>query len=410
MNVIAPTRVRDRAEVQLLRRVIALSGAWLPIGFTSAVLLPQRVEQLADPATWTLNYATLSALGWAAAVVGLVASGWLRDRRARRAAQAGVALHGTRRATVGVAAALIPIGLALSWAPDLATLGMLWVVSQLLAAFAVTALAADVADTTPRPLVAAAAIGVSPILSLFLGAIVGSALSVTLGLAVAPRFALIAGVAVALLLLAPRPEDTLDAHLSPLAQVAPVDRTTVRLLAAVALVDTGTVTATFAIVPLVLRLPLGGASGATTITDLLLLVATIAAGAAAIAAARWRRGPSILFVLAALLLVAMLVTATIRDLRALVAVAVIAGVAIGASNMATFGVFLAARPTAQDRATGLGLLNAVPSLPAVLVPAVALVLLRARPESGLDMLLLGAAALALIGALMMVPARPRAQG
>ncbi len=135
--MIAPTPARDRTHVQLLRRVIALSGAWLPIGFTSAVLLPQRVEQLADPATWTLNYATLSALGWAAAVVGLVASGWLRDRRARRATQTGVALHGTRRASVGVAAALIPIGLALSWAPDLATLGLMWVVSQLLAAFAV---------------------------------------------------------------------------------------------------------------------------------------------------------------------------------------------------------------------------------------------------------------------------------
>jgi MFS family permease len=399
----APTPVRPRARAHLARRVIALSGAWLPIGFTSAVLLPQRVEQLADAATWTVIYASLSALGWAAAVVGLVASGWLRDRRARRAAQAGVALRGTRRASVGVAAALIPIGLALSWAPDLATLGVLWVVSQLLAAFAVTALAADVADTTPRPLVAAAAIGVSPILSLFLGAIVGSALSVTLGLAVAPRFALIAGVAVALLLLAPRPEDTLDAHLSPLAEIAPVDRTTVRLLAAVALVDTGTVTATFAIVPLVLRLPSGQVSGATTITDLLLLIATVAAGAAAIAAARWRRGPSTLFALTALLLMAMLVTATIRDLRALLAVAVVAGVAIGASNMATFGVFLTERPTAAGRATGLGLLNAVPSLPAVLVPTVALVLLRARPEAGLDLLLLGAAVLVLAGALLMAP-------
>lgn len=385
----------------------ALSGAWLPITFSSAVLLPQRVEAIVTGPSWSSTYAAVSAAGWLAVVVGLTLSGHLRDAgRLRTAADV--------RTIRLLALAVLVTGCALPFATDVPTLTALWVLALLPAAFSVTLLASRVADAGGNVVASASAIGSAPLVAVFVGAV-----TVTLAPATGTsRFVLVALLsATAIATGALRPTSGTagptagrgGGDVAPLPVVTdPVVRDAIRrhrrLLGAVTLVDTGTVTLTFAIVPIVFLLPRAAGPAADLDPGLyaerLVLLATVVSLLAVWVAPRvlgLGSRPRLLFVLTALLTAASLVAAPLASAAGLIAVAVAAGLAIGASNAATFGLFLADRSSTTQRATGLGLLNAVPSIPAALVPMVAVPLLRWSPDDGLLLLMVAAAVLATIG-------------
>jgi hypothetical protein len=393
--------------------VVALSGAWLPIAFSSAVLLPQRVEQLVAGPRWSATYAALSAAGWLTVVIGLTLSGHLRDAGRLRSAR-------DARTIRLLALAVLVTGAVLPLADDVATLAILWILALVPASLSVTLLASRVADAGAHANVgSASAIGSAPLLAVFIGA-----LTVTLvPVAGAARFALVAAVAAAAIAGATIWPHTTAPHKDAPHEDAPrlavvtdpavrdaIGRNR-RLLAAVTLVDTGTVTIAFAIVPLVFFLPRTGGLVATGLApgayaEQLVRVATVVSILAVWLAPRIAgvgARPRRLFAISALMTAAALATAPVADARMLLAVAVLAGLAIGTSNAATFGLFLGDPASTTQRATGLGLLNAVPSIPAALVPMLAVPLLRWSPEQGLVLLMAAAALLAAAGAIAAPP-------
>jgi hypothetical protein len=406
--------------VRIARCTLALAGAWLPILFSSAVLLPQRIEAIVGDPSWSASYAAVSATGWASVILGLTLSGRLQDR-------GRFARSGDRRTVPLLALTVLIAGSSLTFATTLPTLTALWVATLLPCALCVTVLAARAAECSAVTSDAASAIGSAPVLSMLLGAVAVTLAQVT----GAARFVLIAGLAAAAMTAgaATTQRPTRDAALpippssavpqrAHSASVAdPAVRRSIRqhrrLLVAVALVDTATVTFTFSIVPLVFLLtdlPHAFASTPGGYAELLVLLATACALCAVWVAPRLpglRTRPRVLFLLTGLLSAACLVTSPFSGALTLLAVVLLAGCAIGASNAATFALFLDDPVSSEQRATGLGLLNAMPSLPAALVPAVATVLLRWSPELGLTTLLVVSASTATVGALSIVRHRSR---
>jgi len=398
--------------VRIARCTLALAGAWLPIMFSSAVLLPQRIESIVGGPSWSASYATVSATGWASVIIGLTLGGRWQDRR--RSIRSG-----DRWTVPSLALLVLAAGSSLTLATTLPMLTVLWVATLLPCALCVTLLAARAAECIAITSDAASVIGSAPVLSMLLGAAAVTLAPVT----GAGRFVLIAALATAAMTAgvpsAQRP--TRDAPLpvppspavmqrAPLASVAdPAVRHSIRqhrrLLGAVALVDTATVTFTFSIVPLVFLLPdlpHTFASGPGRYAELLVLLATLCAlGAVWVAPLLpgMRPRPRVLFALSGLLSAACLLASPFSGALRLLAVVLLAGAAIGASNAATFALFLGDPASGEQRATGLGLLNAMPSLPAALVPTVATVLLRWSPERGLTTLLVLSASTATVGAL-----------
>jgi len=411
--------------LRLGRCTIALTGAWLPIVFSSSVLLPQHVEAIVRGPSWSASYAAVSATGWLSVIVGLTVSGHLQDTG--RLARAG--RSGKNWAVPLIAISVLVAGSTLALTTSLPVLAVVWVATLLPAAAGVTLLAARAADCGASTVGAASAIGSAPLLAVFLGSAIVTVAPVT----GTGRFPLIAVVATGLMLLdtrssdrssvpaavppapAPRAEpatlaSTLPPPLPPVTD--PVVRGSIsrhrRLLAAVALVDTATVTLTFTIVPLVFLLPRDDVAAPGSYAERLVLLATVCSVAAVWLAPRLRglrTHPRALFVLSGLLAAGALATAPFASATTLLVVALAAGSAVGASNAATFGLFLSDPASTERRATGLGLLNAMPSLPAALVPIAATLLLRWSPTTGLTVLMLASASAAVVGSFVIVAGR-----
>jgi len=400
------------------RDVFALAGAWIPSVFSSAVLLPQRVEALVGSAQWPAAYAAISSVGWLAVVVGLTLSGRLQD--------AG-RIGGPRdRSTLPILAMLTLVG---GWAitlPDsIGSLAVLWAVAMLPPAAAVTLLAARAAARVARRqestrvegvAATASAIGAAPLLAVLVGSVVIRVVPV----AGAERSVVIGAVAAMLLLCGARhaasshggyidevgaPDPLAGGLPAPLAGpvVRGAMRQHARLLGGVALVDTGTVTLTFAIVPLSFLLPRTSVPDPGGYAELIVLAAAVCALVAVWVAPRlpgMRAVPRSLFLGSGLTVAVVLVIGPFAGHVMLAVVALVAGLAIGASNAATFGVFLTDPASRERPATALGLLNAMPSFPAVMVPLVAAPLLRSAPGSALTVVMVAAGVLTAAGALL----------
>jgi hypothetical protein len=405
--------VGPRGERSLhVRGAVALSGAWLPSVFSSAVLLPQQVEALVGGPGWAAGYASVSAVGWLAVVAALTTSGRLQD--------AGrIGAPGDRRTLPVLAALTLVAGVLIAQADSLGMLAVVWVLGLVPSAAAITLLAARLAadrdpGTAPSVVAVSSAIGAAPLIALLVGSVLIQVAPVT----GSDRSVLVGAVAAALMLLGSgrhgavaRSDDVATVPLPPLDD--PVVRTSVRrhvrLLAGVALVDTGTVTLTFVIVPLVFLLPRAAVPDPGGYAELLVLGATVGALVAV-----WvspllpglRAAPRRLFLGSGVVVAVALAAAPFAGPGLLAVLAGAAGIAVGASNAATFGVFLSDPSSRERRATGLGLLNAMPSIPAVAVPLLAAPLLRAAPTSGLTVVMLVAAVLAAAGSFVVGADRP----
>jgi hypothetical protein len=62
------------------RCTFALARTSKPIPFSSAALLPQRIEAIVGHPAWSTSSATVSTTGWVSHISGLTRSGRLRDR------------------------------------------------------------------------------------------------------------------------------------------------------------------------------------------------------------------------------------------------------------------------------------------------------------------------------------------
>jgi hypothetical protein len=393
-----------RQRPRFARDTLALAGAWMPSVFGSSVLLPQQVEALVGAPTWPAAYAAISAVGWLTVVVGLTLSGRLQD--------VGWFGGADDRRTLPVLALLTAVGgLLVPLAGSVLGLAVLWVGAMLAPAVAVTLISVRTAGrqstTGPSVVASASAIGAAPLLAMLAGSLLIRIPTLT-----GPeRMMLVALVAAALLLGVGRPTDrevVLTRDTGPLPPASdPVVRGALRrharLLAGVALVDTGTVALTFVIVPLVFLLPRSAVGDPGGFAELLVLAAAVCALVAVWVVPRLpvlRASPRLLFVASGLAMAVALVIGPFAEARLLAGAALLAGLAAGSSNAATFGVFLSDPASHVHRATGLGLLNAMPSMPAVVVPMFAAALLRATPATGLTVVMLIAAAAASVGALL----------
>jgi hypothetical protein len=407
---------KSRLELNVLvRSTLALSGAWLPTVFTSTVLLPQQVASLVGTTRWTAAYAMVSAAGWIAVTFALTFSGRLRDTGRIGGSDDRRTLPVLALVTL-VAGGLVPL------AGSVGMLAALWVAAVLAPAFAVTLLAARLADrhaaaSGASVVTAASAIGAAPLIAM----LVGSVVILVVPISGPGRSTLVAAVAAALLLVGSGERVARTSAAAPAGQSlhlprpprgAPVVRSNVRrharLLTGVALVDTGTATLSFAIVPLVFLLPRAAVPDPGGYAELLVLAAAACALMSVWAAPHLpglRAAPRRLFLVSGVVVALALVVGPFVGPGPLAAVAVGAGIAVGASNAATFGVLLTDRASLEWRATGLGLLNAVPSLPAVAVPLMAAPLLRSAPASGLSVVMFVAAALSAAGALIVSSGR-----
>lgn len=395
----------SRPRLRTERDTIALAGAWMPSVFSTSILLPQQVEALVGAPQWPAAYAAVSAVGWLTVVLGLTLSGFLQDT-------GRIGGDGDRR-TLPLLALLTAAGSALvPTAESVLGLAVLWAAAMLPPAFAVTlisvrAAARPGASSGSGVVATASAIGASPLLAMLGGSVVVRAVTIT-GPA---RSVLIGLFSAGLMLVVGRPsvgDQVANRDAVPLPPVTdPVVRGTMRrharLLAGVALVDTGTVALSFAIVPLVFLLPRSVVNDPGGYAELLVLAAAVCALIAVWTVpriVRLREAPVRLFAMSGLAMALALAVGPFAGTRLLAGVALVAGIAVGTSNAATFGVFLTDPASHARRATGLGLLNAMPSLPAVIVPVVAVPLLRGAPVSGLAIVMLSAAVAAASGALL----------
>ncbi len=386
----------------MARLVAVIVAGWMPVMTGTTQTLAFRIRAVAGPDGWAATYSLVSSAGWLVSIFALVAAGVLHDRGVRRAATDDRPDPAGVRAPQPVWVRASPVLLVAAAAVvtlgrDVATVAAGWLVMQVPAAALVTVAGARLADVTPpgRRWATAALTGSGP----GLGLAVGSALVAAAGAATVPSVLAPALLSAALVFpalrrgeLAPRP----DTDPAPPTTGRTALRSLVVLLVAVALVDTGLSTGLIYAVPAVdraLDIPFADVSVLTSRLVLLATLLTLLGNVLGGALARLRGGATAGFALSAAALGAALVLLGTTTTTTGLGVAFgIAGLAAGVSNGTTFAIYL---ETSVDRAThgsGLGWLNAVPTVPFVLVPAAAAPVLRDDVAAGVGRVLTGGAA------------------
>lgn len=405
----------------MARLVAVLVAGWLPVMTGTTQTLALRMRDVGDPSSWAAEYSVVTAVGWLVSIVALVAAGVVHDRAVRRAVAAtpggadGAPVSPTAPLPRWIAAApvlLVAAAAVVATADGVAGVALGWLALQVPTAALVTVAAARLADATPpgRRWAAAALTGSGPGLGLALG----SAVVAVTGPTALPSVLLPALLAAGLVVPALRRGD-LAARPAPSPAPAAAARTARRglvvLLVAVALADGGLSTGLIYAVPAVeraLALPLTEVAALTSRLVLLATLLTLVGNLAGGALARWRGGATVGFVAsAAALAAALALLVTTRTGSGLAAAFAVAGLAAGVSNGTTFALYLDTAVDGGAHGRGLGWLNAVPTVPFVLVPALAAPLLRGDVDAGIGTVLRGGAVAAGAAALLAATAGRR---
>jgi hypothetical protein len=394
----------------LVRLVAVMVAGWVPVMTGTTQTLAFRMRDVADGAPWAASYSVVTAVGWLASIVALVAAGLLHDRGTRTATASAAAP--TPMWLRAVPVVLLAAAALVATADGTAGVAAGWILLQLPSAALVTVASARLAAVTPpgRRWLAAVVTGSGPGLGLALG----SALVAVTGPAPLPSVLLPAAVATALTLPALRRGDLASEPVA-VAPTAGAARTARRglalLLVAVALVDGGLATGLVYAVPAVdraLAVPFDVVSALTSRLVLLATLLTLLGNVLGGALARFRGGATAGFTLSALSLGAatLLLAGAGSEVELTLAFAV-AGLAAGVSNGTTFALYLDTAVDSGSHGSGLGWLNAVPTIPFVLVPAIAAPLLRSDPVAGVGTVLVIGAVACAASALLAVTAGAR---
>lgn len=381
---------------QLLRVVLpslAVLGGWLMVLPGSVVVVALRLDQLGADAT---GYSLTLAAGWTVLVVSLIVCGRLGDRVRDRSGSR--VMVGKLAMPVAAACAMF-----LASADSVVVLSSAWVALQVPAgALIATAvgLAADAAPVRRRGLMSGL-VGIAPVLSVLVGSLFISALDPNIALA--SGLLILVGIALALPAMLMRSLSAME----PGAEVAARTRGTVAVfsrmwilfLLADFLLSWSTATGNGYLV-LVLESLSGAVDDVATRATFLITVATGAAVVCALVAGLVSRRAVVaksVFAAGTLAVgLGLVLTVMIPTDGGLAFAAVLFGAGFGAANGSEFAVALSIRGTVSS-GSDLGLLNAVTSVPYILVPLVASMVLAGDEASGLLVLYVGGASLAVLG-------------
>lgn len=383
----------------------AILGGWLAVMPPAVVTIALRMREF-DPSGLPTAYSLTLAGGWLAMIIALIGFGQLGDR-----------IHSTRGSRLVIVRIALPvfvlasIGLALAPSPGL--LATAWIVVQLPVAAIITTALAESGSIVPvgRRGILSGLIGASSIIALFVGSTLVNLLSTSLTAAfIVP--ALVGACLIAPLAVFPLP--TATRHLADSSSATSASsperagpplmplRPWVLFLAATLLLSWATSTTNGFIVLLVERIALIPAGSVASTATLLVVAATAFAIASSLAIGPLARSLasaatawSIAAVTCCLALVGLLLWNTPTGL--LVA-AIVFGASFGIANGVEVSVILHLRHDSPALGRDMGVFMAASTVPYVLVPALASIILAGGLTSGLRIMFALAAALALVGA------------
>lgn len=378
-------------------------GGWLAIMPPTVVTLALRLREF-DPSGLPVLYAAVLAAGWAAMIVALIGFGRLgdlvRDRTGSRALLARIG-----------APLMLVTGALLAVAPSPGWLLVAWVLAQAPSAMVITTALAEAGEVVPtrnRGLTSGL-IGAAPILALFLGSAIVTALSGALPVAFLVSSGIGAALALPLAVMrTPAPEVSTSPG-SPVFSVpghAPLARSRiwVAFLIGSFLLSWATSTANGFLVPYVQNVTDVADDAIARLSTSGVLLATLLATTSSIVGgilAGGRRRGAWMWSLAALACsVGLLVILTTPTTTGVLVTAAVFGAGFGLANGVELGVVLMLRTDPSRLGRDLGLFTAVTTLPYVLVPALATLLLAGSTTAGLVELFTLALALALISAVL----------
>ncbi len=389
----------------------AILGGWLAVMPPAVVTIALRMREF-DPSGLPTAYSLTLAGGWLAMIIALIGFGQLGDR-----------IHSTRGSRLVIVRIALPvfvlasIGLALAPSPGL--LATAWIVVQLPVAAIITTALAESGSIVPvgRRGILSGLIGASSIIALFVGSTLVNLLSTSLTSAfIVP--ALVGACLIAPLAVFPLPAafplPTATRHLADSSSATSTSsperagpplmplRPWVLFLAATLLLSWATSTTNGFIVLLVERIALIPAGSVASTATLLVVAATAFAIASSLAIGPLARSLasaatawSIAAVTCCLALVGLLLWNTPTGL--LVA-AIVFGASFGIANGVEVSVILHLRHDSPALGRDMGVFMAASTVPYVLVPALASIILAGGLTSGLRIMFALAAALALVGA------------
>lgn len=372
-------------------------GGWLPIMAPAVVTIALRLSEF-DEADLDSTYALTLAIGWLSMIASLIGAGYLSDVIERSGRSRAVL------ARLSIPAIAIG-GVIMASAPTAIWLAAAWVVVQVPSAMVITTALAEGGRhlrESPRSLVSGWA-GAMPILALLIGAVGVQLLSDSLAWAfIAPA---VLGAVLCLPLAVttpPNPTVSVDAARHT-ASASPIAGLWLAFLAASFLLSWSTSTTNGFLVVLVQeRIVASQADTAGVATNAVILASGLAiiASLSASALARGRgRSIRLWFVAAAVCAAALAVLVAAPSMFSLFAVAAAFGIAFGVANGVELAVVAAIRGRDEHWGRDMGILTAVTSLPYVLVPAVAAVVLAGSVDVGVLALFALAAFTALVAAI-----------
>lgn len=391
---------------------LGVLGGWLAITAPGVVTIALRLREF-DPSGLPSTYALTLALGWLTLIVALIASGAIGDAVHRRtSSRALLARIGVPLMAVG--------GVLLAVAPSPGALAVAWVLVQVPSAMVITTALAEGGEVVSpsRRGLTSGLVGAAPIVALLLGSIGVRILSDSLSWAfVIPAFA---GALVAAPLMGADTHRTTSGAIDETAHWATTgtgNRAPAIWLAFLSgsfLLSWATATTNGFIVTYVQNVVDVVSTDVANFSSLAVIIASALAVASSIGAgtlaARSGRTMGLWIAAASLCSLALLVLVLVPTPAAVVVIGALFGIAFGAANGLELSVVILVRSHHDRLGRDFGILTAVTTVPFVLVPALATVVLRTDAGSGVRLLFALACAFSALAALVVAVAALRARG
>ena len=392
-----------------VRVALGVLGGWLAITAPGVVTIALRLREF-DPSGLPSTYALTLALGWATLIVALIASGSLGDVVHRRmSTRAPLAHIGVPLMAVG--------GVLLAVAPSPGALVVAWLVVQIPSALVITTALAEGGEVVApgRRGLTSGLVGAAPIVALLLGSIGVRILSDSLTWAFVIPAIVGALVATPLMSVGSRQatadvmDEIRDAETTEQKFAAPAFWLT--FLVGSFLLSWATATTNGFIVTYVQNVVDVVPNDVANISSLAVILASALAVASSIGAgtvaAKRTRAVRLWIAAASLCALALAILVLAPTPASLFIVAAVFGIAFGAANGVELSVVVLVRHQRGRLGRDFGVLTSVTTVPFVLVPALATVVLRTDAANGVRLLFSLACVVSALAALVLGVAAAR---
>lgn len=385
-----------------LKVAMGVLGGWLAITAPGVVTIALRLQEF-DSSGLPATYALTLGLGWLTLIVALISSGTLGDVVQRRMS--------TRAPLARIGVPLIAVGgVLLAVAPSPGALALTWVLVQVPSAMVITsALAEGGGVTSPaRRGLTSGLVGAAPIVALLLGTIAVRVLSGSLTWAFVLPAIVGALLATPLMSVGPRHAAANVNDQEPDVGAARSHYSStgiwLALLSGSFLLSWSTATTNGFIVTFVQYIVDLVSTDVADLASLAAIIASALAVASSISAgtytanARWMIRLWIASAALCSLALAVLVVAPVPSIVLIVAACF--GIAFGAANGLELSLVVVLRARRARLGRDFGLLTAFTSVPFILVPALATLVLRVDATNGVRLLFMLACASSVLAALI----------